>query len=244
MLAAVLCLTGLYLGKRETLQSNAEAANEYTTAPLALPSHLTMPPLPPESKVLFIGDSWAQGVGAVDQVDGNWAALTADYFGWDRTIDGMGGTGFTARGASGTDDNRCSNRLDRWIDQGMEQDLVVLEGGLNDDDVEPSNLQAAVRDAVTKARGAWPESSILVIGPAAPQPLADMVKRIAEPIRLGAIDAGAFSIQPALLGWFTEENSEAFLIPADGAHVNDESHQYTSERLIDAIQKLQGDQQG
>ncbi|OUM40861.1 SGNH/GDSL hydrolase family protein [Arthrobacter sedimenti] len=244
VLAVVLCFTGLFVTQREVVQANAEAASEFTSAPVAPPSRPTMPPLPPGSKVLFIGDSWAQGVGAIDQVNGNWAALTADHFGWDRTIDGIGGTGFTrgggaGGGAIGTDNKQYVNRLDRWIAEGMNPDLVVLEGGLNDDKADPAVLRAAVRQAVEKAKTAWPGAAVLVIGPAAPQPLASMIKRMAEPIRIGALDAGAFSIQPVLENWFTSGNSPQFLLPGDGAHVNDIGHQYTSERVVQAIKDRQ-----
>ncbi|MEG9247441.1 SGNH/GDSL hydrolase family protein [Arthrobacter sp. Soc17.1.1.1] len=227
------------------LQANARLAETYTPTGISRDNGQTMPALPAGSQALFIGDSWAEGVGASDKADGNWAALTADYFGWERTIDGIGGTGFvrgggSQEGAIGNDNNQYINRLNFWIeDPDMTPDLVVIEGGLNDDKAEPADLRAAVKDVATRAKEAWPDTSVLVMGPAAPQPLGAMLQRMAEPIRSGALDAGAFTIQPVLRGWFTEENSAQFLVPGDGAHVNDAGHQYTSQRLIAAIQELQ-----
>ncbi len=234
-----------YVYSQNAIAADLAAARNYKPQPAVLPARPILPPLPPGSKVLFIGDSWAEGVGASDKKNGNWAALTADHFGWERHIDGIGGTGFTRGGgaqggAIGTDNNQYINRLDRWTSNpAMVPNLVLFEGGLNDDRATPTALSQAVKDVVSKARTAWPQASVIVMGPAAPQPLGAMLLRMADPIRRAAISAGAFSINPVQASWFTKENSQQFLVPADGAHVNDAGHRYTSERLIAAIQDLQ-----
>lgn len=238
-------LVGGYVHAQDAGRAAVAAAKDYKPEAPVLPGRPTLPAFPPGSKVLFIGDSWTEGVGASDKANGNWAALTADHFGWERHIDGIGGTGFTRGGgaeggALGTDNNQYINRLDRWIaDPGIVPDLVFFEGGLNDDRAKPEALGKAVREVVAKAKEAWPSATVIVMGPAAPQPLGAMLARMADPIANAAIDAGAFSINPVQRKWFTTDNSQQFLLPADGAHVNDAGHRYTSERLASAIQELQ-----
>lgn len=240
---ALLAVGHMYV--KTTTAADIAAARAYEPETAVLPKRSILPELPPGSKVLFIGDSWAEGVGASDKANGNWATRTAVHFGWESYIDGIGGTGFTRGGgaeggALGSDNNQYINRLDAWIgNPGMIPDMVFIEGGLNDDKATPGALGKAVREVVLKAKGAWPKASIIVMGPAAPQPLGAMLSRMAEPIERSAIAAGAFSINPVARGWFTTQNSPGFLMPDDGAHVNDAGHRYTSERLIAAIKDLQ-----
>lgn len=86
------------------------AVASYTPPPVAVPIGPKIPDLPAGSPVLIIGDSYALGTGASTRETGRYAARVAGAFGWNATIDGIGGTGFTYGGTVG-DSAKYINRV-------------------------------------------------------------------------------------------------------------------------------------
>lgn len=207
-------------------EANERIAEEHALREAAEEEPLLV--LPESPRVLMIGDSYMLGTGA-DGPDTTWARQVASNLGWDAEIDGVGGTGFTVAQAEG------AAFADRLPDHaGQQFDLVFIEGGQNDHLATPEELTAAVNTTVARAQQQWPGASVIVMGPAAPQPLGDMLGRMADPIDLEAKSLGALGINPVASGWMTMENSPGF--DFDGAHVNQAGHDHIATKVSDQIQ--------
>lgn len=194
--------------------------------------------IPEAAEVVIIGDSYTLGTGAADRPTGGWAPRVAAAEGWNATIRGIGGTGFTwGGGTDGTDGDQFINRVNELAaDPAIAPDLVIIQGGQNDYRATPDELEAATTETVTAAKAAWPEAEMVVFGPTAPKPLVDSLGRMSRPIGRGAVAAGAFYIDPITEGWITDENSPGF--DFDKAHVNDAGHEYLASRFEEAIDAL------
>lgn len=211
------------------------------SVPVAEPSSPTDKPFitPPKgSDALFVGDSYTAGTGA-SKPSHAWPQLVAKHLGWDATYAGAGGTGFTWGGGEiGTDGKSIIDRIAVLAkDSNLNPAVIVLQGGQNDWRAEASEVSQAVVDAVTAAEAAWPDASVIVFGPTAPQPLGASIERIDQSVERGAIVVDALSINPAKSQWFTVKNSPGF--DFDGAHVNDGGHQLIADRFIEALRRFE-----
>lgn len=187
------------------------------------------------SSVLIIGDSYAAGTGADHPTVDSWPHLLANDLGWNVTVDGVGGTGYTwGEGADGTGGNVFLDRVNKWAsNKALTPALLLIEGGQNDYRAKPADLKTAASSAIKAAKAAWPNAAIVVLGPSAPQPLGDMLARIAEPIETAAFENKVFSINPVALHWMTKANSPGFNF--DGAHVNEAGHHYLAKQIEQAM---------
>lgn len=185
------------------------------------------------AEVLIIGDSYTEGYGITPGMD--WAHVATADRGWDATIDGVSGTGFTqgaaADGRTGLD---YASRVRSHSDDGAFYDLVVLQGGLNDlfvpAAVEHDNVTAAIEAAHT----AWPEADVIVFGPTAP--FGGVGNRDESgSIRSAATEAGALyidAVTPSL--WLDEANSPGFDL-GDGLHVNEAGQRHLAAKFVEAV---------
>lgn len=190
------------------------------------------------SQVLIIGDSYAQGTGASSTAT-QWTTLLTKDRGWNTVLDGIGGTGFTwGGGVDGTDGDTYSTRIAAHAkDTNLNPALVILEGGQNDYRADAADLSKAVTDDVAAVQAAWPTSKVVVIGPAAPEPLATDIERMDTSVQSGARAANAYSINPRATKWFTVENSPGFNF--DGAHVNDGGHKLIAQKIGEALDQFE-----
>jgi acyl-CoA thioesterase-1 len=190
------------------------------------------------SQVLIVGDSYAQGTGASSTAT-QWTTLLAKDRGWNTVVDGIGGTGFTwGGGTDGKDGDEFSKRIaEHAKDDTLTPALVILEGGQNDYRADAKDLANAVEDDVNAVRAAWPKTEVLVIGPAAPEPLATDIERMDTSVNAGARAADAYSINPRTTTWFTTENSPGFNF--DGAHVNDGGHKLIAQKIGEALDQFE-----
>ncbi|MEF3404793.1 SGNH/GDSL hydrolase family protein [Agromyces sp. CCNWLW203] len=185
------------------------------------------------AEVLIIGDSYTEGYGITPGTD--WAHLVVADRGWDATIDGISGTGFTqgaaADGRTGID---YASRLRSHADDDSSYDLVVLQGGLNDLFVPAAEQRDNVAAAVRAAHAAWPEAGVVVFGPIAPfGGFGD--RDDAGIIRTAAGEAGALYIDPVSPSlWLDEANSPEFDL-GDGLHVNEAGQEHLAERFVEAL---------
>ena len=185
------------------------------------------------AEVLIIGDSYTEGYGITPGTD--WAHIAAEDRGWDATIDGISGTGFTqgaaADGRTGLD---YAGRVRSHADESSSYDLVVLQGGLNDLFVSAADQRDNVAAAVRAAHAAWPEADVIVFGPTAP--FGGFGNRDdAGIIRTAATEAGALYIDPVSPSlWLDESNSPEFDL-GDSLHVNEAGQQYLAARFVDAV---------
>ena len=188
--------------------------------------------LPAEPVLLILGDSYTAGDGA-DTPDQGWAYLVANELGYPTNIDGVGGTGF-AWGGGAQDElgGEYELRLQQIAaNPSFIPNVLILQGGQNDAQISnPEEIKAATTQTILAARRFWPGVQVVVLGPSAPQPLAEELRGANTAVRAGAEAASAPFIDAIDAGWFTSANSPGF--DADGAHPNSAGHAYIADRFL------------
>jgi lysophospholipase L1-like esterase len=181
-----------------------------------------------------MGDSYTAGVGA-DQPDQGWAYLVAGQLGYPTDIDGVSGTGFAWGG--GEQDELAGEYEIRLreiaANPAFVPNVLILQGGQNDSQIaNTEEVTAATAQTIEAARRFWPGVQVVVLGPSAPQPLAEELRGVNSAVRAGAAAAGAPFIDAIAAGWFTAANSPGF--DADGSHPNSAGHAYLAERFLES----------
>ncbi len=190
--------------------------------------------LPAEPVLLILGDSYTAGNGA-DQPDQGWAYLVAGSLGYPTNIDGVGGTGFAWGG--GEQDNLAQEyevRLQEIAaNPAFIPNVLILQGGQNDARItNPAEIEAATAQTIESARRFWPGVQVVVLGPSAPQPLAEELRSANGAVRAGAAAANAPFIDAYDAGWFTVANSPGF--DFDGIHVNAAGHAHIAGKFLES----------
>lgn len=190
--------------------------------------------LPAEPVLLIVGDSYTAGVGA-DPPGKGWACLVANSLGYPAKIDGEGGTGFAwGGGPQGNRGREYEVRLrEIAADPRFVPNVLILQGGQNDAlNTSPDKIQTATAKTIEASRTFWPGVQVIVLGPSAPQPLAEKLQDANNAVRAGAAAAGAPFIDAYRAGWFTAANSPGF--DFDGAHPNNAGHAHLAEKFLEA----------
>lgn len=213
------------------------SASDAATATPSQAAVVTTITLPAEPRLLIVGDSYTQGFGAEPPTDG-WAFRVIDELGWPALRKGVGGTGYTA--ATEANPHTYPQRLQDIADsREFTPNVVILQGGLNDSRAPLEALASAVEDTVSVARSAWPGVQVVIVGPAAPQPLGSAIEPIDRGIRAGAQRAQVPYISPVRDGWFDGRNSPGYAA-ADGSHLNSEGYAYYAQRFLEAFRPIAG----
>jgi acyl-CoA thioesterase I len=190
--------------------------------------------LPAKPVLLILGDSYTAGSGA-GREDQGWAYVVARSLGYPTNIDGADGTGFAWGGGARDDGGREYEVRLREIsrDPRFVPNLLILQGGQNDAQLNnPEELKTATAQTIEAARRFWPGIQVVVLGPSAPQPLADELRGANTAVRAGAAAASAPFIDAYEAGWFTRTNSPGF--NADGTHPNSAGHAYVAQKFLEA----------
>ncbi len=217
----------------------AAAASSSPAVPTATPTApATAPPagieLPAEPVVLILGDSYTAGDGA-DSPDQGWAYLVANALGYPTNIDGVGGTGFAWGGGA---QDELGGEYELRLQQiaatpSFVPNVLILQGGQNDAQIpNPEEVKAATTQTILAARRFWPGVQVVVLGPSAPQPLAEELRATNTAVRAGAEAAGAPFVDAIDADWFTTANSPGF--DFDGAHPNSAGHAYIAEKFLES----------
>jgi lysophospholipase L1-like esterase len=217
-----------------TATASASAAPAPTATATATAQQLRIE-LPAEPVLLILGDSYTAGVGA-DRPDQGWAYLVAGELGYPTNIDGVPGTGFAWGGGARDElDGEYEARLRKIAaNPAFVPNVLILQGGQNDALVpNPDEVETATAQTIEAARRFWPGVQVVVLGPSAPQPVAEELRAANTAVRAGAAAAGAPYIDAAEAGWFTSANSPEFNAN-DGAHVNTAGHAYIAEKFREA----------
>ncbi|MDQ0000556.1 SGNH/GDSL hydrolase family protein [Pseudarthrobacter sulfonivorans] len=190
--------------------------------------------LPAQPVLLILGDSYTAGMGAARE-DQGWAYVVADSLGYPTNIDGVPGTGF-AWGGGPQDDRGLEYEVRlREIaeDPRFVPNLLILQGGQNDAFLNnPDELKTATTQTIETARRLWPGVQVVVLGPSAPQPLAEELSSANTAVRAGAEAASAPFIDAYEAGWFTAANSPG--LDADGAHPNTAGYAHMAGKFLEA----------
>jgi lysophospholipase L1-like esterase len=213
----------------------AAAASASPTPTVTSDSSPTLHAVPAGAPVLIVGDSYSEGHGAAPSK--GYADTLSSRMKWSPRIEAFGGTGYTWGG--GVDGNAGKDFLTRLNavakDSSYAPSLVVLQGSQNDYRAEPEDIKAAAKKVVTRAREAWPDAQIVLLGPVAPEPLGHNLAPINDAVAKAALESKVPFVDG--LAWFTPENSKQYALE-DGAHLNQAGHDYLAAKTREAIGSL------
>jgi lysophospholipase L1-like esterase len=213
------------------LPSGSTAAPTPAPAPAAgvdrpPPPHFRLPPAC--SRVVVFGDSYTEGTGASGPAAA-YPQQLATLFGWRVDREGVGGTGFVARGAVDAD------YLDRLATLSpLPPAMIVVEGGLNDaraGTTEEAEF-AAARELLLALRSRYPGTELVVVGPPQTQ-VVDAVQAVDRGLQRATADLGVPYISPLAEGWALEKYTVA-----DGLHPDDAGHRYFAVRIGADLRRL------
>lgn len=167
---------------------------------------------PPPPRVLVLGDSYTAGHGASPATAG-FAYLLRGSLGWDVTVDGVGGSGYLATGNHG--EGSYLTRLARAAPGPF--DLVLLQGGSNDEHRPVDRLEPAVAATVTAASKRYPGARVALMGPVAVFGVVTPEKAAVHGVleRYAAASGLAF-VDPIDEGWFVRGDAKTMVDRATG----------------------------
>lgn len=168
--------------------------------------------LPARPRVLLLGDSYTQGWGAEPMSEG-FAFHVAGPLGWQLTRDGIGGTGYRRPGAH--QEGTYAQRL--WRHPADAYDLVVLQGGSNDEKYAEADISASVELTFRTVRQRYPSARLVVVQPVALY--GSVYPTRAKLMRVLAASASRHSlltIDPVAEEWFVKDGDPALINQAKG----------------------------
>ena len=189
---------------------------------------------------MFLGDSYTVGERG-SQPEYTYAAATARLLGWQPVLAGRGGTGFVA----GSQRRQSFGTLfESQLGWRPAPDLLIVSGGHNDWSYPPQQVAAAAQELLERARGRWPDSRMVLIGPiwgnqTPPRgavAVRDALREVARRLQIPFVD-------PIAERWFTGNRAHgtgnaARYIQRDGTHPNQEGHRYLATRLVESLKRL------
>src|SRR5690606_34933003 len=182
--------------------------------------------IPERARVLVFGDSWTWGQSAVVPTRG-YAYVLGRERGWDVIVDGVRGSGYLRPGIDG---GTYGERI-AALDPGLDPDLVIVQGSINDRREDLAELHAAVTDAWDALADLYPDAEIVVFGPAPHVlPTERAVARIDRELAELAALRGWVHISPIAEQWITERNHRRVIDPRD-LHPSTAGHAYLALRL-------------
>ncbi|MDV7196757.1 SGNH/GDSL hydrolase family protein [Rhodococcus kroppenstedtii] len=196
--------------------------------------------VPAEPRLLVVGDSYAEGIGAEDPAADNWARLAADRLaetGWQTRIDAAGGTGWV-NGAGGP--NTYGERLARAAqNDDFVPNVLVLQGGANDYQSSPDVVGDAVASSIEQARRQWPGIEVVVFSSSVPFGLTDRAVPLSTAIADAAASAGVPDINPVAEQWMTADTAADYTA-GDGTHLTTAGYAYVADRFVADFSALFG----
>ena len=204
----------------------------------------TVSQMPNITKMIIVGDSYAQGTGTTITNDG-FPWIAGDFLGFKDTVgSGVGGEGWNS--ANGSDFTPIQ-RINDWITKNP--DIVVFALGINGFD--ETGYQAAVTSVLTATRTALPNIPIIVLGAWAGSPGPNSQVLLKEPKIQAAVTAladpymkfvpvstdpkGAWVYGTGRVGATTGDGNMDVYISSDQTHPNDAGHFYLGYRTAIGI---------
>lgn len=193
--------------------------------------------LPPDARVLIVGDSYTEGWGATPTSKG-YAYLVGEPLGWRVTSDGVGSTGYTNSGLKkqGTYEQRVQKAPARKFD------LVVLQGGSNDEGAKASDLELAVDATIHTAQQRYPTARIVLMGPVDPHGSGSSSRGAVNAVLTRYARAHSLPfVNPMGERWFKPQDAADLIggpsSPAQG-HPNNAGYARIAERFVEDIKRL------
>lgn len=225
--AAALALAGLLDGC-----SSIASAPSVTVRPSPSPTAALIR-LPARAHVYFVGDSWTHGYSAA--AGHGFPYVVGRTLGWQVTVaPDESGAGYAHTW------NPNHPVFPEWVKTlpSIHADLIVLEGGLNDEpgplDQEWQRVQDTIRTLRAKSSGA----PVVVVGPAQPTGTPAEADLVIDHDEAGAAAAmHAPYVSPIQRRWITPSNASLLIDKATG-HPSTAGHAYFGARLADALTAL------
>ncbi|QHC59347.1 SGNH/GDSL hydrolase family protein [Rathayibacter sp. VKM Ac-2760] len=214
--------------ERSAVEIPADATFSPTTPPPA-----AAPPdpiaLPAQPRVLVFGDSYTAGFGATDPETDGFARVLPRYLpGWDLAVEGVGSTGYLKAGNDGQ--GTFLQRIER-LSYGDEFQLVVLQGGSNDQNVENAGLAEAVDATVTALRSRFPSAQLVMLGPVSVSTNSNANKRYVNAVlQEYARENSIQFISPLFERWFPTESQDEW-VNIDVGHPNTAGYDHMAQEL-------------
>lgn len=214
---------------------------EVVTTPYSTSSSVREDHAPPDTRplALFIGDSYTAGESSAGL---SYACRAALRMGWLCALSAVGGTGYISGGPANRWDDPYTGKSLSFIERipGLsakyDPDLVVLDGGRNDDFAPRTYAFEETVSTLGEVRRAWPRAQIVFVRPRfLDDPTDDLGMTDEFMARLKATpDAkGVIFIDPlsTLSGTDTSD-----LLASDKIHPNAEGEKRILAALIEALQ--------
>lgn len=201
-------------------------ASVIAPAPLVFPEH---------PRVLVFGDSWTYG-SAADEPTLGYAYVLADLLDGETIVDGVRGSGYLKPGIDGP---TFGERI-AALDPALAPDLVLIQGSINDREQGAAGYREAVAAAWDALAAKYPESAIVVLGPAPHVlPVGAGTARIDVDLSELAAARGWWYISPIAQNWITPENYlDVIDVDPGRRHPSTEGHRYLAEKVAAALDEL------
>ncbi len=197
---------------------------------------ITAPQNPIGERVFIFGDSWT-GPTILEPIlppaqpglnGSGYPQTLGEYFNWDYSDDGIGGSGFTVPG---------TDQLNRTFVQRVVTDVcpnapqaIVLLGGTNDGNATESAMQTAVSSTLAELKSCLPNVPVYLYGPQFSMPPLDQAVAAA----VGAAAPGVSYTDMGNAGWFYGSETD----PTTGnnylyfaGHPTPLGHDYLAEQI-------------
>lgn len=193
-----------------------------------VPAALPVPkPASPEH-IVVIGDSLSTGFGTSPEEAWPWLLgedLRSAQVPAEVTNAARNGAGYVS---AGDDESTFQSQISASVNTST--DMVVLFGSDNDAGQDPSELHAALTDALHEIKSAAPHAKRVVIGPlTAFDALEADVDAIRDEERAVASDAGIKFVDPVAEHWVPEPDS--VLLGPDGEHPSSEGQKFLEGKI-------------
>lgn len=221
---------------------------------------ITTTSVPPRKKAIWIGDSITEAGSSGGSISHGWGSVASDMLGWDCWNSGVGGTGYINPGVIGR--VNFQQRLISDIVQ-YKPDIVIFAGGVNDESYPESQINDAVRLALTTVRDALPDTEIVVFSNFSPTGypsptrlmIRDVLKKNAFVVNASFVDGlvgstyrstseqitsnlGSWITGTGRVGMVQATGNASLFISADGTHPTRDGHYYLGYRMAAEIYKL------
>ncbi|WP_243224950.1 SGNH/GDSL hydrolase family protein [Microbacterium sp. CIAB417] len=198
-------------------------------APLVLPEH----PL-----VLVFGDSWTYGSAAAPYTQG-YAYQLGGMLGGESVVKGVRGSGYLKPGLDGP---AFGARI-AALNPGIDPDLVIIQGSINDRLQGATGYREAVNAAWDALSALYPDAPIVVLGPAPHElPVGEGTARIDVDLAELAAARGWWYISPIERDWITPDNYLDIIdVEVGRKHPSTEGHRYLAEKVATALAEFGGE---
>jgi acyl-CoA thioesterase-1 len=221
----LVALTGWTTPARE-----AAAASRAVPPPPAPPALLALPTPP---RVLLMGDSYTEGWGA-DPLSEGFAFHIAGPLGWRLTRDGIGSTGYLNPGLK--QQGTYPQRL--WRHPADAYDLVVLQGGSNDEKAPEADIAKAVDLTVRTVRRRYPSARILVMEPIAPTgTVGGNRAKVNRVLAASTTRSSLLLIDPTAERWFVSGDAATMVNPEKG-HPNNAGYARIADLFVRDVRAM------